>query len=69
MPLAWRRQIPFNGSGVFTRNQNWQNDAANAIDISAPEMDNEDNNFASGPRYTPWQRAQAERLIEQSYLV
>lgn len=38
----------FNGSGTFVRSYNWQQDAANNVDISAPRMDTEDNGFASG---------------------
>lgn len=40
--------MAFNGSGTFVRLHNWQQDAANNIDISAPEMDGEDNGFAAG---------------------
>lgn len=40
--------MPFNGTGTFVRVHNWQQDAANGIDISAPEMDAEDGGFASG---------------------
>jgi|SRR5579859_121127 len=40
--------MPFNGSGTFNRIHNWQQDAANGINISAPEMDGEDDGFAAG---------------------
>lgn len=40
--------MPYDGNGNFIRAHNWVADAANAIDISAPEMDQEDNGFASG---------------------
>lgn len=40
--------MAFDGSGNFLRIHNWQQDAANSIDISAPEMDGEDNGFAAG---------------------
>lgn len=40
--------MAFNGIGTFVRLHNWQQDAANGIDISAPEMDGEDNGFAAG---------------------
>lgn len=40
--------MAFDGSGNFNRIHNWQQDAANNIDISAPEMDGEDNGFAAG---------------------
>lgn len=40
--------MAFDGSGNFLRIHNWQQDAANGIDISAPEMDGEDNGFAAG---------------------
>lgn len=37
--------MAFDGSGNYSRIHNWQQDAANAIDISAPEMDAEDNSI------------------------
>lgn len=40
--------MAFDGSGNFLRIHNWQQDAANNIDISAPEVDGEDNGFAAG---------------------
>jgi hypothetical protein len=40
--------MAFDGNGNFVRLHNWQQDAANGIDISAPEMDGEDNGFAAG---------------------
>lgn len=40
--------MAFDGSGNFVRLHNWQQDAANGIDISAPECDGEDNGFAAG---------------------
>lgn len=40
--------MPFNGSGQFNRLYNWQNDAANGLDILAPRMDGEDDGFAEG---------------------
>jgi hypothetical protein len=40
--------LAYDGSGTFNRIHNWQQDAANGIDISAPEMDGEDNGFAAG---------------------
>lgn len=38
----------FDGSGNYVRYYSWVSDAANNINISAPEMDTEDNGFASG---------------------
>lgn len=38
--------MAFDGNGNYTRIHNWQQDAANGIDISAPEMDGEDNSIA-----------------------
>ena len=40
--------MPFNGSGLFTRLYSWQTDAANGVNISAPEVDAEDSGFATG---------------------
>lgn len=40
--------MSFDGSGVFNRLYNWQNDAANSIDITASRVDAEDTGFASG---------------------
>lgn len=40
--------MPFNGSGVFVRTQNWTNDANNNLPISATKFDQEDSDFASG---------------------
>jgi hypothetical protein len=40
--------MPFNGSGQFTRVENWQADAAAGIKIRADLHDNEDDNLASG---------------------
>lgn len=40
--------MPFNGSGIFTRIRNWQQDAAAGIAIRADRHDGEDDNFASG---------------------
>jgi hypothetical protein len=40
--------MPFNGSGTFVRLNNWSNDAANNLPISATKFDTEDNDFASG---------------------
>lgn len=40
--------MPFDGNGNFIRLHNWTQDAANSIDISANEMDQEDDGFASG---------------------
>lgn len=39
--------MPYDGNGNYIRTHNWVADAANAIDISAPEMDQEDNGFAA----------------------
>jgi hypothetical protein len=39
--------MPFNGSGVFSRTQNWSSDATNNLPISASKFDNEDNDFAT----------------------
>ncbi len=38
--------MPFNGSGTFVRLENWSNDAANNLPISATKFDIEDNDFA-----------------------
>ena len=40
--------MPFNGSGVFTRLENWSSDAASNLPISATKFDIEDNDFAGG---------------------
>lgn len=40
--------MAYDGNGNFLRVHNWVQDAANSIDISAPEMDAEDNGFAGG---------------------
>jgi hypothetical protein len=40
--------MPYNGSGVFLRTQNWTADAAAGIKIVTDRHDNEDDNFASG---------------------
>lgn len=39
--------MPWNGSGVFTRNFSWVNDAANNIPITASRMDGDSNDFVS----------------------
>lgn len=38
--------MAFDGSGTYNRIHNWQQDAANGLNISAPEMDGEDNSIA-----------------------
>lgn len=38
--------MAFDGSGNYNRIHNWQQDAANGLNISAPEMDGEDNSIA-----------------------
>lgn len=38
----------FNGSGVFTNNYNWTNDANNGIDILASKFDTQDGTIATG---------------------
>jgi len=40
--------MPFDGSGVFNRLFNWQQDAANGINIRADRMDGEMNGMAAG---------------------
>ena len=40
--------MPFDANGNFTRNMNWQDDAANDIPILASRHDDEDDNFAAG---------------------
>lgn len=40
--------MPFDGNGTFNRVYNWQQDAANNIDITASRVDTEDTGFASG---------------------
>lgn len=40
--------MPFDGSGNFIRLYSWVSDATNNINISAPEMDGEDNGIAAG---------------------
>jgi hypothetical protein len=40
--------MPFNGSGVFVRLENWSSDAASNLPISATKFDIEDNDFAGG---------------------
>lgn len=37
--------MPFNGSGTFTRNYSWVNDANNGIDIDATRMDTDTNDI------------------------
>lgn len=38
--------MAFDGAGNYVRIHNWQQDAANGLNISAPEMDGEDNSIA-----------------------
>ena len=40
--------MAYDGNGNFVRIHNWTQDAANGIDITASEMDAEDNGFAAG---------------------
>lgn len=40
--------MAFDGNGNFIRSYSWVSDATNNINISAPEMDTEDNGFATG---------------------
>jgi hypothetical protein len=40
--------MAFDGNGNFVRVHNWTQDAANGVDITASEMDAEDNGFAGG---------------------
>lgn len=40
--------MPFNGSGLFSRLFNWQDDDSNGIPISSERMDGEDDNLADG---------------------
>jgi hypothetical protein len=40
--------MAFNGSGLFVRVHNWVADKNNSIDITASEMDAEDDGFAAG---------------------
>lgn len=40
--------MAYDGLGTFVRLHNWTQDAANGVDINAPEMDGEDNGFAAG---------------------
>lgn len=40
--------MPFNGSGLFNLLYNWQNDAAQALNISSSRMQNQDADIASG---------------------
>lgn len=40
--------MPWNGSGVFTRDYNWVNDRDGGIDITASRMDAEFDNIATG---------------------
>lgn len=40
--------MPFNGSGGFTRNQDWTRDASTGVKIRADLHDDEDDNFAAG---------------------
>jgi len=44
--------MPFNGSGVFSRLYNWQNDRDDGIDILADRHDAEDDNFADALNLT-----------------
>ena len=39
--------MPWNGSGIFTRNYSWVNDAANNINITASRMDADTNDIVS----------------------
>lgn len=39
--------MPWNGSGQFTRNFSWTNDAANSIPITASRMDSDTNDIVS----------------------
>src|ERR1700742_437691 len=38
----------FNGNGTYVRYFNWQQDAANGVNITASRVDTEDNGYASG---------------------
>lgn len=40
--------MAFNGTGTFSNPYNWENDAANDIDILASRMDTQDSGIASG---------------------
>jgi parallel beta-helix repeat protein len=40
--------MAYDGNGNFLRIHNWAQDAANGVNINAPEMDGEDNGFAAG---------------------
>ena len=40
--------MPFNGSGIFTRNYNWVNDKIAGTPITASRMDAEFDNYATG---------------------
>src|SRR5579862_4031026 len=40
--------MAFDGNGNFVRLYNWQQDAANGIDITASRVDAEDSGFAAG---------------------
>ncbi|MBF0142710.1 MAG: tail fiber domain-containing protein [Magnetococcales bacterium] len=40
--------MPFDGNGTFNRVHNWQDDAANSINITDSRMDAEDDGFATG---------------------
>lgn len=40
--------MAYNGNGLFVRVHNWVSDKNNAIDITASEMDAEDDGFAAG---------------------
>ena len=40
--------MPFNGTGTFTLNYNWENDAANGIPITASRMDAQEADIANG---------------------
>lgn len=39
--------MPYDGNGNYVRTHNWTADAANGLDISATEMDQEDNSIAA----------------------
>lgn len=46
--FLWRRNMPFDSEGNFTRVHNWEEDRQNNLDIMSDRMDEEDDNFAKG---------------------
>jgi microcystin-dependent protein len=46
--FLWRKLMPFDSEGNFTRVHNWESDRQAEIDIESDRHDEEDDNFANG---------------------